>query len=112
MFAKEIVARFHDQAAADKALADFEARFKQGALPEDIPEFQVSAGGETVGLAQILKQTGLTASTSESMRMIGCIKRMRDGFYGRGWLYIVGTSNDAYCRWIKTNMSRSIEEIL
>ncbi|UCH46738.1 MAG: tyrosine--tRNA ligase [Betaproteobacteria bacterium] len=71
MFAQEIVARFYDQAAADKALTDFEARFKQGALPEDIPDFQVAAEGDTVGLAQILKQTGLTASTSESMRMIG-----------------------------------------
>ena len=70
-FAQEIVARFYDQAAADKALADFEARFKQGALPEDIPDFQVAAEGGAVGLVQILKQTGLTASTSEGMRMIG-----------------------------------------
>jgi tyrosyl-tRNA synthetase len=70
-FAQEIVARFYDRAAADKALDDFEARFKQGALPEDIPDFQVAAEGGTVGLVQILKQTGLTASTSEGMRMIG-----------------------------------------
>jgi tyrosyl-tRNA synthetase len=70
-FAQEIVARFYDRAAADKALADFEARFKQGALPEDIPDFQVAAEGGAVGLVQILKQTGLTASTSEGMRMIG-----------------------------------------
>jgi tyrosyl-tRNA synthetase len=70
-FAQEIVARFHDQAAAAKALADFEARFKQGELPEDIPDFQVCAEGGEVGLAQVLKQTGLTASTSEAMRMIG-----------------------------------------
>jgi len=70
-FAQEIVNRFHDHAAAEKALADFEARFKQGALPEDIPDFQVTADGGAVGLVQILKQTGLTASTSEGMRMIG-----------------------------------------
>ena len=70
-FAQEIVNRFHDQAAAEKALADFEARFKQGALPEDIPDFQVTADGGAVRLVQILKQTGLTASTSEGMRMIG-----------------------------------------
>ena len=70
-FAQEIVARFHDQAAAAQALAEFEARFKQGALPEDIPDFRITAGGGTVGLVQVLKQTGLTASTSEGMRMIG-----------------------------------------
>ncbi len=71
IFAQEIVARFHDRAAADKALAEFEARFKQGALPEDMPEFQVGAEGGAVGLVQVLKQTGLTTSTSEGMRMIG-----------------------------------------
>jgi len=69
-FAQEIVARFHDPAAAQKALADFEARFKQGEMPEDIPEVPVEAGGEPLALTQILKQAGLTASTSEAMRMI------------------------------------------
>jgi tyrosyl-tRNA synthetase len=69
-FAQEIVARFHDRAAAGRALADFEARFKQGEVPEDIPEVTLSAGGEAMSIAQILKQTGLTASTSEAMRMI------------------------------------------
>ncbi len=71
IFAQEIVARFHDRAAATTALADFEARFKQGVLPEEMPDFRVEAEGGTVGLVQVLKQTGLTASTSEGMRMIG-----------------------------------------
>ena len=65
-FAQEIVARFHDRAAAEKALADFEARFRQGALPDEMPEVTVPAGG----IAQVLKQAGLTASTSEALRMI------------------------------------------
>jgi tyrosyl-tRNA synthetase len=69
-FAQEIVGRFHDRPAAVKALADFEARFKQGEIPEDIPEFTLAAGGEPLPLIQILKQAGLTASTSEAMRMI------------------------------------------
>ena len=69
-FAQEIVARFHDRAAAEGALADFESRFKQGEIPEDIPEVTLSTGGEAMPIAQILKQTGLTASTSEAMRMI------------------------------------------
>ena len=69
-FAQEIVARFHDRVAAQRALADFESRFKQGEVPEDIPEVTLSTGGEALALVQILKQTGLTASTSEAMRMI------------------------------------------
>jgi tyrosyl-tRNA synthetase len=69
-FAQEIVARFHDPSAARKALADFEARFRQGEVPEDIPEFTLTAGKEPLPLIQILKQSGLTASTSEAMRMI------------------------------------------
>jgi len=69
-FAQEIVARFHDSAAAQKALADFEARFKQGEVPEDLVETPLSTGPEPILLSQVLKQAGLTASTSEAMRMI------------------------------------------
>ena len=69
-FAQEIVARFHSPVAARKALADFEARFRQGEIPEDIPEVKVAAGAEPLPLTQILKQAGLTASTSEAIRMI------------------------------------------
>jgi tyrosyl-tRNA synthetase len=69
-FAQEIVARFHDRSAAGKALADFEARFRQGEVPEDIPEFTLEAASGPLPLIQILKHAGLTASTSEAMRMI------------------------------------------
>jgi tyrosyl-tRNA synthetase len=69
-FAKEIVARFHNADAAEKAHADFESRFKQGEMPEDIPDHTVSADGGPLPLTQILKRIGLTASTSEAMRMI------------------------------------------
>ena len=69
-FAQEIVARFHSQPAAQKALADFEARFKQGEMPEDIPEHTIAVDGQPLLLTQILKRVGLTASTSEAMRMI------------------------------------------
>jgi len=40
-------------------------------LPEDIPEFELSVGAEPLGLVQVLKQIGLTSSTSEGIRMIG-----------------------------------------
>src|SRR5512145_1557889 len=69
-FAQEIVARFHDRAAADRALAEFEARFKQHEIPEDIPEHKVAVDGAPIPLPQILKRIGLTSSTSEAMRMI------------------------------------------
>ncbi len=69
-FAQEIVARFHSQAAAVAALADFESRFKQGEIPADIVEVTVTAGADGVAIANLLKEAGLTASTSESLRMI------------------------------------------
>ena len=69
-FGQEIVARFHGQAAAAAALADFESRFRQGEVPADLPEVSLDAGGAKLGIAQILKQAKLTASTSEAMRMI------------------------------------------
>jgi len=69
-FAQEIVARFHDRAAAEKALADFEARFKQRAIPDDILEVVLAAGMEGLGIGQVLKQASLTTSTSDALRMI------------------------------------------
>jgi tyrosyl-tRNA synthetase len=66
MLAQEIVARFHSQKEAEDALADFEARFQRGAMPDEMPEVAVSAGP----VAQVLKQAGLVASTSEALRMI------------------------------------------
>jgi tyrosyl-tRNA synthetase len=69
-FAQEIVARFHDRATAEAALADFEARFRQREVPSDMPEVTVQAGPGGVPIAQVLKQAGLTGSTSEAMRLI------------------------------------------
>ncbi|MFT3759135.1 tyrosine--tRNA ligase [Thauera sp.] len=70
MLAQELVARFHGAKAAEDALADFEARFQRNAIPDDIPEVTVPAGAEGIVLFQVLKQAGLTGSTSEAMRMI------------------------------------------
>jgi tyrosyl-tRNA synthetase len=68
--AREMVARFHDQAAAERAQAEFEARFRQGALPENIPDHRVRVEAQPLPLVQLLKRIGLTASTSEGLRMI------------------------------------------
>jgi tyrosyl-tRNA synthetase len=70
LLAQEIVARFHSQAAAERALAEFEARFREGAMPEDMPEFFLQSGVDPTGITGVLKASGLTASTSEAMRMI------------------------------------------
>ena len=62
---QEIVARFHNTAAAEKALEDFNHRAK-GGVPDDIPE--VSLSGAPLGIGQLLKQANLVPSTSEAMR--------------------------------------------
>jgi len=69
--AEEIIARFHDRSAAIKARENFIARFQKGALPDDIPEVELSAGASgALAIANVLKDSDLTASTSESLRMI------------------------------------------
>jgi len=72
----EIVARFHDKQAADAALAEFESRFRQGVLPEDMPEISVAAPDGRIVVPQLLKQAGLVEGTSEAMRLIqqGAVK--------------------------------------
>lgn len=69
-FAKEIVTRFHSAAAAERAEADFTSRFREGEMPEDMPEITVQAPAGGILIAQLLKQANLTPSTSEAQRMI------------------------------------------
>ncbi|MDD5229154.1 MAG: tyrosine--tRNA ligase [Methylococcales bacterium] len=74
--AQEIIARFHDEAAAVKALENFEARFQRGAIPDEMPEVELKIAGENLGIANVLKDAELTSSTSEAIRMInqGAVK--------------------------------------
>ncbi|AHN72172.1 tyrosine--tRNA ligase [Aggregatibacter actinomycetemcomitans] len=67
LLAKEIIARFHSEADADAAEQEFINRFQKGAMPDDMPEFTFE--GE-IGLANLLKDAGLVASTSEANRMV------------------------------------------
>ncbi len=69
-FAQEIIARFHSRTAAEAALADFEARFRQGAIPDDIPAISLEAPPEGLPVALLLKLAGLVPSTSEALRQI------------------------------------------
>ena len=68
--AQEIVARFHSRQAAETALAEFESRFRDHAMPDSMPEVTLHSGGQGLALPQLCKQAGLTASTSEAMRLI------------------------------------------
>ncbi len=70
LFAQEIITRFHDAQAARMALEDFEARFRQGGIPDDIPEFSFEAPETGLVITQALKMAGLVPSTSEAMRSI------------------------------------------
>lgn len=74
--AKELIARFHDQEAAEAAYQDFVQRFQKNAIPDDMPEVTVSLAEEGSGIANVLKEAGLVASTSDAMRMIkqGAVK--------------------------------------
>ena len=69
-FAQEIVARFHGVAAAKQALEEFEARFKKGAMPEDMPEVSLESVNGVLPIPQLLKLAGLVASTSDAIRQI------------------------------------------
>ena len=74
--AKEIIARFHDEASAEAAHHEFIQRFQKNAIPDEMPEFTFEAGAEGMAVANLLKEAALVASTSEAMRMIkqGAVK--------------------------------------
>jgi tyrosyl-tRNA synthetase len=69
-FAKEIVERFHGRAAAERAASEFNARFREGALPADIPEVTLKAPPAGLVTTQVLRQAGLAPSASEANRLI------------------------------------------
>lgn len=106
--AEEIVSRFHGADDAKRALENFIARFQKKQLPEDLPEIEVAALDDGLPIANLLKAAGLTASTSESLRMIrqGAVKidgeRLEDGALrlpaGSSHIYQVGKRRAA---WVK-----------
>ncbi|MDD5388030.1 MAG: tyrosine--tRNA ligase [Gallionellaceae bacterium] len=93
-FAQEIISRFHNRQAAEAALTDFEARFRQGALPEEIDEVTLDAPEGGLTLIQALKLAGLVPSTSEAMRSIagGGVKLDGEKVSDKGLMLEKGTS--------------------
>ena len=94
MLAQELVGRFHGAAAAGAALVDFESRFRQGGIPDDIEEVVLDSAGAGIGIAQALKAAGLTATTSEALRMIdqGGVRLDGDKVSDRGLVLPAGTT--------------------
>ncbi len=94
LLGEEIVARFHDRQAAEKARQAFIDRFRKGAMPEDMPEVELGAPNEEgMPIANLLKEAGLVASTSEAYRMIkqGAVRLDGDRVEDRGRLLKPGT---------------------
>jgi tyrosyl-tRNA synthetase len=96
-FAQEIVERFHNQSAAVQAYENFVARFQQGQIPEEMPEVIVTVASAAIPITQLLKEAGLTVSTSEAIRMIqqGAVKIDGERVSDRA-LQIQVTSNHVY----------------
>ena len=70
LLAEEIITRFHDASAAAAAQQDFIKRFQKGVIPDDLPVVTLTPEADEIGIAALLKEVGLTGSTSESFRMI------------------------------------------
>ncbi len=67
LLAREIIARFHSEQAAQQAQENFEARFRDGAIPDEMPEFSFDQG---LSVLKLLRETGLCASGSEASRQV------------------------------------------
>ncbi len=91
---REIVARFHDDAAAERAEQAFIARFQKHAVPDDMDEVSVEAADGKLGIAYVLKGAGLVSSTSEAFRMIkqGAVKVDGERIEDRGLELPQGTT--------------------
>ena len=76
LLADEIITRFHSAGEASKAQSAFIARFQKGAIPDEMPEFELSAPEGDLGIANLLKEADLVNSTSDGMRMVrqGAVK--------------------------------------
>jgi tyrosyl-tRNA synthetase len=110
IFARELVTRFHDAAAADKAAADFAGIYSRDAVPDDVPEHEIATEGDGLWIAKALSVAGLVKSTTEGRRMVeqGGVevdrKATRDAqmklAVGGRYLLRVGSKNRRFA-WVK-----------
>ena len=90
--AKELVTRFHGGEAAEDAWQAFVARYTRKEIPDDLPEHEVSAAGGRLPIANLLKDSGLTKSTSEALRMLkqGAVKIDGERVSDRSLVFVPG----------------------
>ncbi len=91
LLAKEIIARFHDEAAANSAEQNFINRFQKGALPDEMPEMEMEVG---MPISNLLKEANLVNSTSDALRMIrqGAVKVEGEKVEDTKWVPEAGTA--------------------
>ena len=68
--AKELIARFHDDQSANLAEENFINQFQKKNIPDDIEEVSITISESSIPLTNLLKESGMTSSASEAMRMI------------------------------------------
>ena len=92
--AKELIARFHDEAAAQAAHDEFINRFQKGAMPDEMPEIELTPESGEIAIANLLKEAGLVGSTSDAYRMIkqGAAKIEGEKITDRSLVIAAGTS--------------------
>jgi len=83
--ADEIVTRFHGADAATRAREAFVSQFQKGGMPDELDEYDIPAPGEGRGIAEVMREVGFAASTSEGLRLVkqGAVRldgeRIEDG---------------------------------
>ncbi|HEY1955212.1 MAG TPA: tyrosine--tRNA ligase [Polyangiaceae bacterium] len=110
LFARELVTRFHDAEAAEKAARDFAGIYSRDAVPDAVPEHEIKTDGDTLWIAKALSGAGLVKSTSEGRRLVeqGGVevdqKQTRDPQLqlpvGGRYLLRVGSKNRRFA-WVK-----------
>lgn len=102
----ELVGRFHSLEEGERARQNFVDRFQKGAIPDEMPECVLDAGGDGVPIANALKDCGLVGSTSEGMRMIkqGAVRLDGEKVSDKGLKLVVGS--DLVCQVGKRKFAR------
>lgn len=92
---QEIVARFHSEDDAEGAKREFVSRFREGAMPDEIPDVTLQSQDGKLGIAHLLKNAGLVGSTSDAFRMIkqGAVKIDGQRVEDRSLQLDAGTTN-------------------
>ena len=104
----ELVTRFHSLRDADRAQENFIARFQKGVLPENMPEVSLSTVDAGIPIANVLKEAGLTASTSEAMRMIRQGAVRIDGERISDPKLLLGTGTSCVCQVGKRRFAKVV----